>query len=801
MIKRVFIFCFILLSAKLQAQIDREFWFVAPEVDNNHGDRPIYFRFTAFSKDAHISISKPGAKLFRPYKLTVPANKTISLDLTSDIDGIENSPADKILDRGLFIKSDAQITAYYDIADGGNPAIFPLKGRNALGQEFYIPSQTDYRNEYGNHSFEIVATEDNTVVTIFVTNDVVGHKKGSTYSITMNKGETYSARAKGKKAIDHLGGSKVTSDKPIAITISDDSVYDNGSFDECGDQLVPVSLLGTEHIAIKGFATLEKVYITAVKDNTDLFFDGATTAAVTLKAGETYRQTFTANALYIKSSNPVYVLHLTGIKTEYGESLLPPIVCTGSKQIGFVRSAKFEFYLMILTQKGNEAFFTLNGQTSLIQAADFNPVPGTSNWMVCTKQFSTTDIPVAANLIYNSNGVFHLGILNAVGWSSEYGYFSNYSSLNLGPDIKICDVADSVTIDAGPDKQSYLWNTGSTAQTIVAHNSGKFWVKVKDGGCDYIDTVKVSFSNPKVDLGKDKLLCTGENVSLKPDSNFQLYTWSDGSHGKQFKITKPGKYWIEILDTINCKASDSINVKYAKIPTNSLPDDTFICTGHPVIFTPYHDSSFRYTWQDGSHDSIFKTNALGTYWVNIRNRCDTITDTAIISSIRPTTPINLGNDTSLCEENGDAKTLSPSTLKMKNYLWQDGSTSSTFTATKAGLYSVIVTNSLGCKSTDSIRFLYCPPKLIMPSAFTPDGDGLNDYLHPYGYNIIEFQIKIYNRWGEMIFESNDINRTWDGSFENLRCPIGVYHWQATFSGLENNKPVTYLTNGTISIIR
>ena len=145
MIKFATTLCFCFLCNAIAAQTDTSFWFVAPEVtfnnNNAHGDRPIFLRFTALSEDAVITITQPANAAFTPITVSVTANTSLSYDLTSRIDLVENKPADQILNFGLLIRSTKFISAYYEVASVNNPEIFALKGRNSLGTNFFVPSQ------------------------------------------------------------------------------------------------------------------------------------------------------------------------------------------------------------------------------------------------------------------------------------------------------------------------------------------------------------------------------------------------------------------------------------------------------------------------------------------------------------------------------------------------------------------------------------------------------------------------------------------------------------------------------------
>ena len=317
---------------------------------------------------ANILLRMPASLSFVPITQKINPNSSFTIDLTPWIDSIENKPADNVINRGLQLTSDKNITAYYEVANTVNPAVSSMKGKNAMGTDFYISGQTDYPNQTndGSEAFEIVATEDSTHVMITPTLAIIGHPAGVTFSVTLNKGQTYSARTTNITAAASLAGSHVVSDKPIAITIFDDSII-TGGWDEIADQTIPVNLLGWDYIVIKGYADNtagnndEHVYILATKDNTDIFLDGNATPVTTLNTGNQYDYSIPPgnNTVRIKASNPVYVYHLSGHTGEAGSAIIPQDSCTGSRQVGFTRTSTFDFALLILTRNGNEGSFLM----------------------------------------------------------------------------------------------------------------------------------------------------------------------------------------------------------------------------------------------------------------------------------------------------------------------------------------------------------------------------------------------------------------------------------------------------------
>ncbi len=717
---RLLLLCLIALVSidTLKAQTDTEFWFVAPEVDAGHGDSPIFLRFSTLGSPATITVTQPANPLFIPQTVTIPANATNSINLTTQLFQVENKPANSVLNKGLFITSTVPVTAYYEVANQFNPEIFPLKGQNALGNDFYVPAQDDYFNNNGKAAIDIVATEDNTTITITTTEPVVGHAANAPFTITLNRGETFSAEAVNTIANFSLAGSFITSNKPIAVTVSDDSVRDGAAqaWDLLGDQLVPVSLVGTEYIGINGGSNSEKLYIIATENNTDVMLNGNPAPVATMNAGQKYETTIFGQALYVQSSKPVYVMHVSGFGFEYGDALLPPITCTGSTDVGFVRSSTQSFSILVLTELANIGNFTVNGNTNILNAADFSVVPGTMGaWYFAFKNMNAAQIGIGANRISNSSGLFHIGILNDLGGSAEYGYFSNYSSLFLGDDVEDACAGDVVELSVGTNLINVLWNTGQTDTSIQVTESGVYWVSANLFNCDLRDTIVVDFVEVEVDLGNDTSVCVGTGTSFDVTQPLMTYLWQDGSTNPTFTAPGIGTYWVEITDTLGCTDRDSIVVTNYPITQIDLGANTFFpCDSTQFTIVPNFTNG-TFLWQDGSTNSSFVANGVGQYWVDYQdiNTCPSTDTIELIVPIPPT--VFLGNDTTLCV--GDSLVLDATQPQM-TYLWQDGSTNATFTVKNAGLYSVTVTDNLGCTGTDFIQINVMQPTAVLRSDTT-----------------------------------------------------------------------------------
>lgn len=551
---------FFIISFHSFSQLDTLFWFAAPEVSiNNNFDRPILLRISTLNQASNVTIDQPANPSFVPINLAIPATNTQTVDLTTWIDQIENKPPNQVLNYGIRIRASSPVTMYYEVASFScncNPEIFALKGQNALGIDFFIPSQ-NFLNNGSNYtpvpynSFDIVATQNNTIVTITPSQNIVGHLANIPFNITLNKGETYSATATSTLANLHLSGSRVTSTLPIAITIKDDLLAGTpfgGCADLGGDQSIPLSIIGKEYIIVRGFlnAPYDQVFVLATQNNTTISVNG--TIVTTLNAGQTYNYAIgAANSAYIVASNPVYVLQMSGFGCEIGMSVLPPIICTGSKNVSFARSTAESLFLILLVEAGGEGNFTLNGATGTINAANFNFVPGTNNgWMFAQITIPTTTVAATATgIVSNSTNYFHMGIIHgSAGGGCRYGYFSDFAKLQYEIQSEDQTLCQGQAIDLATNTlpgATYSWSgpnnyfgTGSTisiqnAQTI---NSGQYIVtgNLPDACLLLPDTVNVTvIAAPAAPIVyTNGPVCNGDSVAFwhnLPATN--TFTWTN----------------------------------------------------------------------------------------------------------------------------------------------------------------------------------------------------------------------------------------------------------------------------------
>ena len=435
---------------------DVEFWLAPPDVSDLHsapGGEPLYLILVAGDAQATVTIDQPANGAFVPIVVNVPALGQRRVNLTAFKAQLETRPTNTISNTGLRVVATAPVTAAYEVANTNNNETWGLNGKTALGQEFFIPlhKHAPFNNEasfaapyQALATFDIVATQNATQVTMFSPTPVDGHPALQQFTVTLNRGQAYSGGWSGANwsvPSTHPSGAIVIADKPIAIAIKDDSIHNpsGGCWDLTGTQLVPVGALGQDYIAIKGSLNStgdESVFITATQNNTQIRLDGATTPVVTLFAGEYYRvdidylATSTNNSVLVQASKPVYASHLTGFGCESALALLPPIDLGGSRMVDITRTTPNSYYIVVLARTSSINAFTVSGTgTATLVPASFLPVPGTNGaWSAARVQYNTTQFPVDSTLrIANSSARFLLGQASGTGasganyqWNSQF---------------------------------------------------------------------------------------------------------------------------------------------------------------------------------------------------------------------------------------------------------------------------------------------------------------------------------------------------------------------------------------------
>lgn len=214
-----------------------------------------------------------------------------------------------------------------------------------------------------------------------------------------------------------------------------------------------------------------------------------------------------------------------------------------------------------------------------------------------------------------------------------------------------------------------------------------------------------------------------------------------------------------------CTNTDSVQVIFPS-PVN-LGADISTCDVSAVTLNAGPGTG--YLWNTGATTQTISPAVAGPYSVTVQNGNCTFQDTIVITDIAQ--HVSLGQDISLCE----VYNVELNAGAGVSYLWSTGETSQVIHPTSPGTYWVTVDDG-NCSTRDSIELtgVFGEGALFIPNTFTPDGNRTNDEFFVYGTGIVDYRLRIFNRWGELIFESSDPAQGWNGQYNSTIVEEGVY---------------------------
>jgi len=543
---------FIIITGK--AQIDTSFWFVAPNISNTLGETPITLHVQTYNQAATVYVRQPANLSGVNATLTINASSTGTLDLTSNLANVESAPVNTVSTKGLYISSNSKVSVYYTIGAGANKEMISLKGQKAKGSDFYIPIPTTLTTAVtytdAGVGFDVVATQTG-VTTILITPRAacVGRAKNVTFSKSLNQGETFSVRDINSVNPSELAGSIISSDKPIAVTVSGIVQNGAGCVSNYADQITTSSDIGKDHVILKSQTGSTNIaYILATVNSTSLTITNSTTTVNWLiNFGETYTVNITDPITFISSDKPVYVINISGYGCKMSGAQVAPAYCSGSYTTAFTRLSSDSLHLNLITRSGFQNTFTLtsNGSNVPVAGASFTTVPGSAGNLVAARlYFPVSSIPVGSyNLLRNANDLFGLGVLNgstangsAYSHASEFGT-SAYVTANSVPTATICsNTTFTLNGQIGGGPITGVWSTNgfgtlSAPNTQIINNvytpnpvdtniKPLKFVLTSTGNCpNKSDTLKLTVKQaPIVNAGFDLVTCSN-NPTVQLNGN------------------------------------------------------------------------------------------------------------------------------------------------------------------------------------------------------------------------------------------------------------------------------------------
>lgn len=381
-------------------------------------------------------------------------------------------------------------------------------------------------------------------------------------------------------------------------------------------------------------------------------------------------------------------------------------------------------------------------------------------------------------------------------------------TVDLGPDVSSCN--PSLTLDAGNAGSQYLWQDGSVDQTLSVTSVGTYSVQVTDAnGCVATDTMEVLPGTMTVDLGEDTVVCSGANLVLDAGNAGAVYAWNDGSSAQTLAVNAPGTYWVEVQNG-NCTDSDTIVVSYSTVTAAFSPTDTSGCAAFELTFSDLSSTDFgsitSWAWDFGDGGSAsdqnpnYEYSSGGTYSVSLlvtnSHGCTGTATGQVEVYDQPQAAFTM--DPSVIFVNEEIRFLDQSSNDVTSWSWDFGDNTVSSIQNPVHIYNsatdyeveLRVSNGF-CVDTITKGFTVNEPLLYyIPNAFSPDGDEFNNVFLPVftsGFDPFDYELTIFNRWGQSIFTSQDVALGWDGTYNGRMVQDGTYTWRIEFKELATDR--------------
>ena len=384
----------------------------------------------------------------------------------------------------------------------------------------------------------------------------------------------------------------------------------------------------------------------------------------------------------------------------------------------------------------------------------------------------------------------------------------------LDIDIISCNSTSSygpVSIQGGTAPYSYSWLNTSLAfigsSDSILLGDGLYYLIVTDVfGCEGTDTLEITYdAPPSIDLGVDIMIACNSDTLVNPlvfgGTAPYSYLWDSGSTDSM-TILLSGLYSVVVTDLFGCTGTDNFEITYDIPGTVTLSGGGSICDDGTFTEMNFNFNGLL-PWDlvfanglinqtiEGIADSnyLFTTNKEGIYNVvtasdindclaNIIGTAQVIVHPLPVAIISPA-EISIYEDASIELEVGE--------YAMYHWFSDSGldlDTFSTLTVSDSGIFYVEVIDFNGCFDVSDYAIVNTKPytDLFIPNTFTPNGDDHNELFVIIGVNVKTFNIQIYNRWGELMFMSESIYKSWDGTFANKKVQEGSYYYHIEVEG-------------------
>jgi len=317
----------------------------------------------------------------------------------------------------------------------------------------------------------------------------------------------------------------------------------------------------------------------------------------------------------------------------------------------------------------------------------------------------------------------------------------------------------------------------------------------------------------------DTLICTGASVNVQRYAGriptvFGVSEWSfegglplraTGAAAGNIRFNQPGTYTVRHIFTVaGCRDTAVARITVLPPPLLDLGPDTTLCPGDSIRFHAGMQALGTFLWNTGDSSAWLSVSVPGLYAVTVTGSGICNATDAVEVRFFSAADVSLGPDTILCPE-ASVRLLAPETAAGHTLTWSTGASGTTLDVVMPGVYTLQL-STVGCSFSDTIlvQASDCSEcRVYAPNVFAPEsaGQGQRFQLFP-GCPLLTGRWRIYDRWGNLLFESNDLNAGWDGRLNGKTLPPGVYLYDAELHLAPVQRPVEWRkVSGSVALVR
>jgi trimeric autotransporter adhesin len=264
----------------------------------------------------------------------------------------------------------------------------------------------------------------------------------------------------------------------------------------------------------------------------------------------------------------------------------------------------------------------------------------------------------------------------------------------------------STTLDAGPGYSSYLWNNGSSTQTLPVSSGGNYTVTVTSAfGCSGTTSAVTTVNPlPQPVITGVTAVCQGTSSTFDAGAGYNNYLWSNGSTSQTINPNVAGSYTVTVTDANGCTNNTSLSLTVNANPVPSITGTNEFCDGDNSNINA-GAGYVNYAWSTGASTQVINVNSAGTYSVTVTDANGCIGSTSLAITVHPNPVPVINGGTGICQGSSTQLTVPGS---YATYQWNTGASTNNITVSTAGNYAVTVTSAFGCVGTTSTTMVINP---------------------------------------------------------------------------------------------